>query len=125
MRSTCWEDCPFTPPAGLQRSARPRESGDPDNAQRMAQILASAGMSGGWTLYHALSGAIASGFKITLTASRPVLDCARHRSLEVLRGGKRSGGSSRGSKQDRDPRISNAGYPGGRRVDEDGGRRNL
>src|SRR5262249_57184940 len=46
----------------------------------------------GWTVYHALCGAIASGFKIILTASRPVLDCARHRSLEVLRGGKRSGG---------------------------------
>src|SRR6266403_245732 len=40
-------------------------------------------------------------------------------------GGKSTSGGKSGSKQNRDPRIPNAGDPGGQRPDENGGRRHL
>src|SRR5258707_9066489 len=63
--------------------------------------------------------------KTSLTDPGPVLDCAGIDDWRRLGGGERSGSSAGGSEQDGNPRIPDAGYPGRRGLDEDGGRGNL
>src|SRR2546422_9037883 len=48
-----------------------------------------------------------------------------HRDGEEHNRGKRAGGRESRPEQDRDPRISHAGYPARQRLIENGGRRNL